>query len=102
LLEVLHVFWPAPPCRVAEWCATEKSGSFDEKAEVDKSSERHAAIVKRSGVPASTDLQDYVTVVGRKVASASDCPKVTWTFSLLDSRRRKRPRCRGFVYINRG
>ena len=84
-------------------CATGKIWSFDEKAEVDKSSEQHAAIVKRSGDPASTDLQDYVAMVGRKVAAASDCPKVAWTFSLLDSPKAQASSMPGgFVYINRG
>ncbi len=84
-------------------CATGKIWSFDEKAEVDKSSEQHAAIVKRSGGPASTDLQDYVAMVGRKVAAASDCPKVAWTFSLLDSPQAQASSLPGgFVYINRG
>lgn len=89
-------------------CATGKIWSHEERTETDNSpeqpvSEKHTAILKRSGIAGSSNLQDYVTTVGKKVAAASDCPKGNWTFTVLDS-----PQAQafsmpgGYVYINRG
>ena len=89
-------------------CATGKIWSHEERTETDNSpeqpvSEKHTAILKRSGIAGSSNLQNYVTTVGKKVAAASDCPKGNWTFTVLDS-----PQAQafsmpgGYVYINRG
>jgi predicted Zn-dependent protease len=84
-------------------CATGKIWTYDEKTGADKGSKQHEAIVKGWGVPETTDLQDYVATVGRRLAAVSDCSKLDWTFSVLDSADARAFSTQGgYVYITRG
>jgi len=86
-------------------CATGKTWSYDEKAEVNRGSQQHKMIVAQPGpgVYSNKDMSDYVAAVGGKLAAVSGRPGLKWQFTVLDSPRPDAFATRGgYVYITRG
>src|SRR5262249_51635389 len=68
--------WLPAPAAEAEKSAPEPDN---------KASEQHRRIIESVGLVPKTELSEYVTTVGAKVAAASGCPAMKWKFAVLDS-----------------
>jgi predicted Zn-dependent protease len=74
-----------------------------DKAEVEQGQKMHAEIVQSMGVYNNPELQEYVGMVGRKVAQQSNRPNLPYTFTVVDAEEVNAfATMGGFVYISRG
>ena len=77
--------------------------AMSEKTEIETGQKMHAEIVQSMGVYNNPELQEYVAMVGRKVAQQSDRPKLPFTFTVLDLEEVNAfATMGGYVYISRG
>jgi len=74
-----------------------------DKAEVEQGQKMHAEIVQSMGIYNNPELQEYVGMVGRKVAQQSNRPNLPYTFTVVDDEEVNAfATMGGFVYITRG
>ncbi|MBI3546185.1 MAG: M48 family metalloprotease [Gammaproteobacteria bacterium] len=89
-------------------CATEKLFglpiiTFDEEAEVEQGANKHQRIVEQIGTYNDAKLSAHISVIGEKLAAASDRPALKWHFTLIDSNIPNAFATQGgYVYITRG
>ncbi len=92
---------PAPAATASATPAPTLSKS--DRAEIDQGQKMHAELVQSMGVYNSPELQEYVGMVGRKVAQQSNRPNLPYTFTVLDMEAVNAfATMGGFVYITRG
>jgi predicted Zn-dependent protease len=91
---------PAPASSTAPAPATL---SRADKAEVEQGQKMHAEIVQSMGIYNNPELQEYVGMVGRKLAQQSNRPNLPYTFTVVDAEEVNAfATMGGFVYISRG
>jgi predicted Zn-dependent protease len=97
---------PATPASAPSATSSAPSGptlSKADKAEVEQGQKMHAEIVQSMGVYNDAALQEYVGMVGRKLAQQSNRPNLPYTFTVVDAEEVNAfATMGGFVYISRG
>ncbi len=74
-----------------------------DKSEVEQGQKMHAEIVQSMGIYNNPELQEYVGMVGRKLAQQSNRPNLPYTFTVVDAEEVNAfATLGGFVYISRG
>ena len=77
--------------------------ALSEKKEIELGREEHGKIIARYGVYRDKDLQEYITMVGERVAKESSRPDLQYHFTILnDEIINAFALPGGYVYITRG
>jgi predicted Zn-dependent protease len=94
---------PAPASTPAPAAPSGPTLSKADKAEVEQGQKMHAEIVQSMGIYNNPELQEYVGMVGRKIAQQSNRPNLPYTFTVVDAEEVNAfATMGGFVYISRG
>ena len=76
---------------------------MSEEKEIELGREEHKKIIAQHGVYRDKNLQDYVTMVGERVAKVSSRPNLEYTFTVLnDDMINAFALPGGFIYVTRG
>lgn len=84
-------------------CANLPIWTEDQESEIARGDAIHKQILERTPEYSAHPLAEYVSTVGKKVATASDCANSNWQFTVLDSSVENAfATIGGHVYITRG
>ena len=90
-------------CTINPATGSHQLNFFGEESEIEMGREADAEIVASVGLYDDPLLQDYIHDLGMEIASASERPKLPWSFKLLDdSSVNAFALPGGFVYVTRG